>query len=66
MAKSPVDAPLERVIAALGILGFEVVRRGNHVALVPPPASTFHDLPGVSTPFLASTCSRRRARDAAT
>ena len=33
MPKSPVDAPLERVIAALGILGFEVVRRGNHIAL---------------------------------
>ena len=33
MAKFPVDAPLERVIAALGILGFAVVRRGNHVAL---------------------------------
>jgi predicted RNA binding protein YcfA (HicA-like mRNA interferase family) len=31
--KFPVDAPLERVIAALGVLGFVVVRSGNHIAL---------------------------------
>lgn len=33
MAKSPVDAPLDRVLAALAKLGFHVVRQGNHVAL---------------------------------
>ena len=33
MPKFPVDAPLERVIAALAVLGFQVVRQGNHVAM---------------------------------
>ena len=33
MAKIPIDAPVERVIAALNILGFVVVRPGNHIAL---------------------------------
>jgi predicted RNA binding protein YcfA (HicA-like mRNA interferase family) len=33
MAKFPVDASLERVLRTLTTLGFEVVRRGNHVAL---------------------------------
>ncbi|MBV9490816.1 MAG: type II toxin-antitoxin system HicA family toxin [Verrucomicrobia bacterium] len=33
MAKLPVDAPLERVLRALVMLGFEVVRAGNHVSL---------------------------------
>jgi len=31
--KFPIDAPRERVIAALAILGFRVVRQENHVAL---------------------------------
>jgi len=30
----PRDAPLRQVLAALGELGFEVVREGNHIALV--------------------------------
>lgn len=34
MTKFPIDAPLERVLAALGRLGFRVIRTGNHVALV--------------------------------
>lgn len=33
-AEFPVDVPLENVIKALQSLGFQVVRRGNHVALL--------------------------------
>ena len=33
MPKFPVDAPLDRVIKALMLLGFEVVREGNHIAM---------------------------------
>jgi predicted RNA binding protein YcfA (HicA-like mRNA interferase family) len=33
VAKFPIDAPREKVIAALGLLGFQVVRHENHVAL---------------------------------
>lgn len=34
MAKFPVDAPIERVIKALEILGFSLLREGNHIAMV--------------------------------
>ncbi|MFH1114719.1 MAG: type II toxin-antitoxin system HicA family toxin [Pseudomonadota bacterium] len=33
-AKFPVDVPLENVIRAMERLGFQLVRRGNHVALL--------------------------------
>ena len=33
MAKFPVDAPLDRVLATLKLLGFEIVRRGNHISM---------------------------------
>jgi predicted RNA binding protein YcfA (HicA-like mRNA interferase family) len=33
MPKFPVDAPKKRVIKALQALGFDVVRKGNHIAM---------------------------------
>lgn len=33
MARFPVDAPKRRVLKALGILGFQVVREEEHIAL---------------------------------
>lgn len=33
MGKFPVDAPLDRVIAALSVLGFAIVREGNHISM---------------------------------
>lgn len=33
MPKFPVDAPRDRVIRALAMMGFVLVREGNHIAL---------------------------------
>ena len=34
MSKFPVDAPTREVVKALERLGFELVREGNHIAMV--------------------------------
>ena len=34
MARFPVDAPRDRVIKALERLGFQLVREGNHIAMI--------------------------------
>jgi predicted RNA binding protein YcfA (HicA-like mRNA interferase family) len=34
MSKFPVDAPIRDVVKALERLGFELVREGNHIAMV--------------------------------
>ena len=33
MAKFPVDAPLQKVIKTLEQLGFQLIRKGNHIAM---------------------------------
>jgi predicted RNA binding protein YcfA (HicA-like mRNA interferase family) len=34
MTKFPADAPIRKVISALEHLGFQVIREGNHIALL--------------------------------
>lgn len=34
MAKFPIDAPKSKVVKALGLLGFRVVREREHIAMV--------------------------------
>lgn len=34
MPKFPIDAPKKKVIRALETLGFQIVREGNHIAMV--------------------------------
>jgi predicted RNA binding protein YcfA (HicA-like mRNA interferase family) len=34
MTKLPVDAPVRKVVRAFESLGFEIVREGNHIAML--------------------------------
>ncbi len=34
MAKFHVDAPIRKVVAALELLGFKIVREGSHIAML--------------------------------
>ena len=34
MAKFPVDVPIEKIIKIFELLGFGLVRKGNHIAMV--------------------------------
>lgn len=33
-SKFPIDAPIRKVVAALEMLGFRMVREGNHIAML--------------------------------
>jgi len=45
MGKFPVDAPRDRVLRAFGLLGFQMVREGTHIAMSRDNAD------GTSTPL---------------
>ena len=45
MSKLPIDAPIDNVVNALEKLGFHIVRRGNHIAMLRQnPDGTFTPL----------------------
>lgn len=45
MPKFPSDAALDRVLTALTALGFQLVRRGNHISMIR------HNADGTNTPL---------------
>ena len=34
MSKFPVDAPIQKVVKSFELLGFDIVRKGNHIAML--------------------------------
>ena len=34
MSKFPVDAPIRKVVKSFKLLGFDIVREGNHIAML--------------------------------
>jgi hypothetical protein len=34
MSKFPVDAPIRKVVKSFELLGFNIVREGNHIAML--------------------------------
>lgn len=64
MAKFPADAPNRRMVKALGLLGFRIVRRKEHISMVrenPDGTTTPLTMPNhptIKAPTLRSICTQ--------
>jgi hypothetical protein len=69
VAKFPVDAPKGRVVRALGLLGFQIVREREHIALARENADgtrtplTMPNHPHIKAPPYAPSARRPTSRE---
>jgi len=45
MPKFPVDAPIRKVVKSFELLGFSIVREGNHIAMLRESSDGTRELP---------------------